>query len=201
MRSKSCTSPMLSCMRSIATRRRGISIFGKAPARELLRMINRLGALMLALLVCLAPASLVAESFTLQQVMSAPFCSSLQVSPRGTSFLWIANQEGHRNLWITESKGGSFAVRKLTNYEDDDGQEIGDVSWMPDGEHIVYARSGDFEFPGRPAPNPALLPNGVEQDIWVTSIHGGEPRKLAQGRNLTGAPDGATLAFLSEDQR
>ena len=40
-------------------------------------MINRLGALMLALLVCLAPASLAAEGFTLQQVMSAPFCSSL----------------------------------------------------------------------------------------------------------------------------
>ncbi len=132
--------------------------------------------------------------------MSAPFCSNLQASPRGTSFLWIANQEGHRNLWIAEAKGGSFAVRKLTNYEDDDGQEIGDVSWMPDGERIVYARSGDFEFPGRPAPNPALLPNGVEQDIWITSTQGGEPRKLAQGRKPTVSPDGATLAFLSKDQ-
>jgi dipeptidyl aminopeptidase/acylaminoacyl peptidase len=163
-------------------------------------MIHRLGALVLTLVVCFAPASLRAQSFTLQQVMSAPFCSSLQASPRGTSFLWIANQEGHRNLWVAEANAGSFTVRKVTDYEEDDGQEIGDVAWMPDGERIVYARSGDFEFPGRPAPNPALLPNGVEQDIWIISTHGGEPRKLAQGRKPTVSPDGATLAFLSKDQ-
>jgi dipeptidyl aminopeptidase/acylaminoacyl peptidase len=163
-------------------------------------MIHRLPALALAILVYLVPAPLAAQSFTLQQVMSAPFSSDLQASPQGTRFLWIANQEGRRNLWIAEGHGGNFAVRRVTNYDADDGQEIGDVSWTPDSEQIVYVRGGDFEFPAKPAPNPALLPQGVEQDIWIVSTRGGEPRKLAEGRKPSASPDGATLAFLSKDQ-
>jgi dipeptidyl aminopeptidase/acylaminoacyl peptidase len=163
-------------------------------------MIHRLPALALAILVYLVPAPLAAQSFTLQQVMSAPFSSDLQASPQGTRFLWIANQEGRRNLWIAEGHGGNFAVRRVTNYDADDGQEIGDVSWTPDSEQIVYVRGGDFEFPAKPAPNPALLPQGVEQDIWIVSTRGGEPHKLAEGRKPSASPDGATLAFLSKDQ-
>jgi dipeptidyl aminopeptidase/acylaminoacyl peptidase len=132
--------------------------------------------------------------------MSAPFCSGLQASPQGARFLWAANQEGRRNLWIAEGQGGTFAVHRVTNYDADDGQEIGDVSWTPGSEQIVYVRGGDFEFPAKPAPNPALLPQGVEQDIWIVSTRGGEPRKLAEGRKPTVSPDGATLAFLSKDQ-
>jgi dipeptidyl aminopeptidase/acylaminoacyl peptidase len=163
-------------------------------------MIHRLPALVLAILVYLLPAPPAAESFTLQQVMSAPFCSGLQASPQGARFLWAANQEGRRNLWIAEGQGGTFAVHRVTNYDADDGQEIGDVSWTPGSEQIVYVRGGDFEFPAKPAPNPALLPQGVEQDIWIVSTRGGEPRKLAEGRKPTVSPDGATLAFLSKDQ-
>jgi dipeptidyl aminopeptidase/acylaminoacyl peptidase len=163
-------------------------------------MIRRLPAFALAILVSLLSAPLAAESFTLQQVMSAPFCTGLQASPQGARFLWIANQEGRRNLWIAEGHGGTFAARRVTNYDADDGQEIGDVAWTPDSEQIVYVRGGDFEFPAKPAPNPALLPQGVTQDIWIVSARGGEPRKLAEGRKPSVSPDGATLAFLSKDQ-
>jgi dipeptidyl aminopeptidase/acylaminoacyl peptidase len=163
-------------------------------------MIHRLPAFALAILVYLLSAPLAAESFTLQQVMSAPFCSGLQASPQGARFLWIANQEGRRNLWIAEGHGGTFAARRVTNYDADDGQEIGDVTWTPDSEQIVFVRGGDFEFPAKPAPNPALLPQGVTQDIWIVSTRGREPRKLAEGRKPSVSPDGATLAFLSNDQ-
>jgi dipeptidyl aminopeptidase/acylaminoacyl peptidase len=163
-------------------------------------MIHRLPTLVLAILVSLVPATVAAESFTLQQVMCAPFSSALQASSQGARFLWIANQEGRRNLWIAEGHGDTFAVHKVTNYDADDGQEIGDVSWTPTGEQIVYVRGGDLEFPAKPAPNPALLPQGVTQDIWIVSIRGGDPRKLAEGHKPTVSPDGATLAFLGKDQ-
>ena len=161
-------------------------------------------------LIVLATAALAAQSFTLQQVMSAPFNSQLQAAPTGRRFVWIAYQEGRRNLWIAETGGtaegggvganGSYAARALTHYDADDGIEIGDITWTPDGQSVVYVRGGDFEFPEKPAPNPDLLPQGVEQDIWLIALKGGEPRKVAEGGSPEVSPNGATLAYLLKDQ-
>ena len=142
-----------------------------------------------------------AQSFTLQQVMSAPFNSQLKASPMGQRIVWVADQEGRRNLWIAEAgSDGSYAARALTHYDADDGIEIGDITWTPDGQSVVFVRGGDFEFPEKPAPNPDLLPQGVEQDIWIASVKGGEPRKVTEGRSPEVSPDGAVLAYLLKDQ-
>ena len=149
----------------------------------------------------LLPAALPAQSFTLQQVMSAPFQSELKASPAGRQFLWIADQQGRRNLWIAEGGAdGSYSARALTHYDSDDGIEIGDVTWTPDGQSVVYVRGGDFEFPEKPAPNPDMLPQGVEQNIWVIPATGGEPRKVADGRNPEVSPNGKTVAYILKDQ-
>jgi dipeptidyl aminopeptidase/acylaminoacyl peptidase len=145
-----------------------------------------------------APAG--AQSFTLQQVLSAPFSSGLQAAPAGGRFLWIANQEGRRNIWVAEASGSAYTVHRVTSDDADDGIDVGDIVWTPDGEHIIYVRGGDLEFPEKPSPNPALLPQGVEQDIWMVGVHGGDARKLAQGRAPAVSPDGNTIAFLSSDQ-
>jgi dipeptidyl aminopeptidase/acylaminoacyl peptidase len=147
-----------------------------------------------------------AQSFTLQQVMSAPFSSGLSASPKGDRFVWLSNAEGKRNLWLAEpGSGGGYSARALTHYDADDGIDIGDIAWTPDGEWVVYVRGGDFEFPEKPSPNPALLPAGVEQDIWVIPVNGDgkssvEPRKLAAGRAPQVSPDGKTVAYILKDQ-
>jgi dipeptidyl aminopeptidase/acylaminoacyl peptidase len=141
-----------------------------------------------------------AQSFTLQQVLSAPFCSGLQASPAGGRFLWVANQEGKRNIWIAEPAGSAYTVHRITSDDADDGIDVGEIVWTPDGERIVYVRGGDLEFPEKPSPNPALLPQGVEQDIWVVGVHGGDARKLAAGRAPAVSPNGATVAYVSNDQ-
>jgi dipeptidyl aminopeptidase/acylaminoacyl peptidase len=141
-----------------------------------------------------------AQSFTLQQVLSAPFCSGLQAAPQGGRFLWVANQEGKRNIWVAEPAGSTYTVHRITSDDADDGIDVGDIVWTPDGEHIVYVRGGDLEFPENPSPNPALLPQGVEQDIWVVGVHGGDARKLAAGRAPAVSPNGATVAYVSNDQ-
>ncbi len=162
-------------------------------------MRRRLGVLVcLMFLACCAAG---AQSFTLQQVMSAPFNSQLKAAPAGQRFVWVADQEGRRNLWIAEAgPDGSYSARALTHYDADDGIEIGDVTWTPDGQSVVYVRGGDFEFPEKPAPNPDLLPQGVEQDIWIVPAKGGEPRKVAEGRSPQVSPNGTTLAYLLKDQ-
>jgi dipeptidyl aminopeptidase/acylaminoacyl peptidase len=175
---------------------------GQIQIREAV-MIRRLAPVLFSIFTCLLSAALAAESFTIQQVMSAPFNSSLQASPKGTRFLWIANQQGRRNIWLAEGKNGDFAARRVTNYDADDGLEISGVTWTPDGEQIIYVRGGDSEFSGKAAANPAMLPEGVEEEIWIAPAvpaAGSEPRKLAEGHEPTVSPDGATLAFLRKDQ-
>ncbi len=160
-----------------------------------------LAAPVLAAVLCLIPAHpSAAEGFTLEQVMSAPFASGLQAAPRGGGLLWIANQQGRRNIWVAEPNGGTYNVRRVTGDTADDGIEIGDVCWTPDGQRIVYVRGGDFEFPERPPSNPALLTQGVEQEIWVVPAQGGDARKLAAGRAPAVSPDGSTVVFLAGDQ-
>ena len=140
-----------------------------------------------------------AQSFTLQQVMSGTFNSLLQAAPRGERVVWMANQEGKRNVWVAEVGGGNFAAKQLTAYTADDGQDIGDITWTPDGQQVIFVHGGDFEFPGRPDPNPALLTAGVEQTIYLVPVAGGEPRRLAAGRSPAVSPDGKTVAFLGKE--
>src|SRR5260370_20564690 len=162
--------------------------------------------MMRVIALCVAFAS-VAEmpaqnrSFTLQQALSAPFASDLVASPRLGRFAWIENQQGRRNLWMAKSDGsGKYLSKQLTSYDQDDGQEVYQIAWTPDAEHLIYVRGGDSEFPGRPDPNPALAPEGVAQHIWLMAATGGEPRKLGEGYDPVVSPTGDQVAFLSHGQ-
>ncbi len=149
------------------------------------------GRIVLSLLGCV-PA-FAADAVTLDALLSAPFPSDLTASPRGGMVAWVLNEHGARNIWVA---GAGAAGRRLTSYVNDDGQEIGEMAWTPDGVSLVYVRGGDFEFPGRTDPNAASLTEGVERDLWIVAVSGGAPRKLAEGRSPAVMPDGASVIYL-----
>jgi dipeptidyl aminopeptidase/acylaminoacyl peptidase len=159
----------------------------------------------IALTVCLgilvgvntltAPA--VTEQFTIDQVMSAPFPELLTAAPAGRAIAWVFDERGARNVWVATPP--DYQARKLTPYNIDDGQEIDQLQWTPDGRSVVYVRGGDFEM-GRADPNPRSYPQGVEQDIWIVSTRGGLPRRLAKGHSPAVSPRGDTLAYILKDQ-
>jgi dipeptidyl aminopeptidase/acylaminoacyl peptidase len=154
-----------------------------------------------ALLISIITGVAVARgSFTLEQVMSSPFPTELVASPKGGKVAWVFDARGLRNIWVAEPiGGGSYKSRQLTQYTQDDGQDIGELTWTPDGRAIVYVRGGDLENGGN-YPNPASAPEGVEQDVWVVSVEGGAPRKLAEGHSPAISPQGDIVAYIYKDQ-
>jgi dipeptidyl aminopeptidase/acylaminoacyl peptidase len=135
----------------------------------------------------------VARTFTLEQVLSAPFPSELIVAPGGGKVAWLLNERGARNVWMAAAP--DFKGVRLTNYTRDDGQDVGQLCWTADGKAVIYVRGGDLEFLGRPDPNPMADPAGVDQSIWIAAP-GEAPRKIAAGHSPAVSPKGDRLAFL-----
>ena len=133
-----------------------------------------------------------AQGFTIEQALSAPFCTELRAGPAGGQVSWVADIGGRRNLWVAQA-GTPGSAKQVTHYTEDDGQEISSVDWTPDGSSLVYVRGGDTEGLNPAVPNPADFVHGAKEEIWVVSVQGGEPRLLAEGHgssSLAGRQDG-----------
>lgn len=141
------------------------------------------------------------KPFTLEQVMSAPFPTELTAAPAKGRVAWVFNTRGPRNLWVAEpAADGSYKARQVTSYNDDDGQDLGQLSWAPDAAMIVYTRGGDLEFLDRPYPNPQSSPQGVEEGIWALSLESGEKKLLSEGHSPAVSPKGDNVAFIFKSQ-
>jgi dipeptidyl aminopeptidase/acylaminoacyl peptidase len=138
-----------------------------------------------------------AGKFTIEQVLSAPFPTDLLAAPAQGRLAWVFNAEGKRNIWVAQpGANGSYSSRRVTNYAEDDGQDVGEMSWTPDGNSIVYVHGGDFEFPRREYPNASRNAAGVEQEVFILSLSGGEPRKIGEGHSPAVSPKGDVVAYV-----
>jgi len=147
--------------------------------------------------VFLASASAAAGSFTVEQVMRAPFASELVVAPGGGAVAWVVNDRGVRNVWVAEAPG--WVGRRLTAYAVEDGQELGNLAFSPDARRVVYVRGGSPGGGGE-VPNPTSDPRGAAQAVWVVALAGGEPIKLGDGHSPAVAPAGDRVAFVHDSE-
>jgi dipeptidyl aminopeptidase/acylaminoacyl peptidase len=137
------------------------------------------------------------QGFTLDQVMSAPFPSDLTAAAKGGRFAWVQDDRGMRNLWVAEAPG--YQGRQVTQYAEDDGQELTNVQFTPDGTMLVYVRGGPPNRAGE-IPNPISDPEGETQAVWVVPVAGGAPRKLGDGTAPAISPRGDVVAFLQRGE-
>lgn len=136
-----------------------------------------------------------AQGFTLEQVMSSPFPSDPTVSKRGDKIVWAFDAEGRRNLWIAEAP--IFNARQLTQYDDDDGQELSELVFSPDAALIAYVRGGEKNEQGA-VPNPTSDPSGARQQVWVVNVRTGRTTRIGEGSAPFFAPAGDQVVYIRD---
>ena len=163
------------------------------------RMLICARVIAVATLLAAGCASAEQKPFTLEQVMSAPFPTELVAAPAQGKLAWVFDARGARNIWIAEPP--DYKARAATTYTDDDGQDLGDLRWTPDGKALVYTRGGDLEHLKEEYPNPRSLPQGVEQNVWMIAIApGAQPQRLGEGHSAAVSPQGGHVAFINKGQ-
>jgi len=154
-------------------------------------------------ILCLMPYAWCAASqagFSMAQALQYPYTSELVSAERGDVIAWVRTLDGVRNVWL--ARGPAFAPLQITHNGADDGQEITQLTFSPDGSRLVFVRGGDHDanWPaeGNLSPDPASSPVQPETAIWSVPLTGGEPVKLAEGDAPAVSAQGQ-LAYVKDD--
>lgn len=162
--------------------------------------MNRNRLLRFALLsvsfVVLATRLTLGNGFTLEQVLSSPFPSDLIASKNGDKLAWVFDAQGKRNIWVAESP--AFKGRQLTRYDKDDGQEITEPEFSPDGNWIAFVYGGPPNA-DKDIPNPTSDPAGAKQEVRIANVRTGAVIRAGEGTSPFFSPRSDRVIFSHED--
>jgi dipeptidyl aminopeptidase/acylaminoacyl peptidase len=130
---------------------------------------------------------------TIENLLSVPFPTELKSSSDGKHIAWVFNDKGARNVFTADAP--DFIPRKVTHHSTDDGLDITNLAFTPDGNYVLFTEGNTSNSTGEAA-NPALLQEKTGQFIWVVNVNGSGLRKIASGDNS--APDNNMVAFISK---
>jgi dipeptidyl aminopeptidase/acylaminoacyl peptidase len=160
----------------------------------MIRIVRLLALTAVLCVPAMAPvAGQTAGSFTIGEILSAPFPSGLVASPAGDAVAWVRNDRGVRNLWVASAPG--WAARRVTAYDVDTGHDLSALEFLPDGRRLLYSVGGSPNRAGE-LPNPASLPDGAESELRLVDLATGRTVTLPSGASRALSPDGSRLAFV-----
>ena len=136
----------------------------------------------------------------LGEMMRYPFPSDLAHSSRTNKIAWVFDEQGKRNVYVAE--GPEFEARRLTEYMEDDGQEISSLSISDDGEWVVFLRGGEHgsNWDTEETMNPLSKPFPDKVQVWSIRFSGGEPFLLGEGANPKISPTSDAVVFEKDKQ-
>ena len=133
----------------------------------------------------------------LEQMLSHPIESGFASSLDGKNIAWVINDHGKRNVMI---KLGNELPKFFTDYQQDDGQEISQLAFSPNGTKLLFVRGGGLNHAGQ-NPNPASLAEGTEQAIYYKDISSkNQPSKITLGNSPLFYRDGLKFLFAKGGQ-
>jgi dipeptidyl aminopeptidase/acylaminoacyl peptidase len=140
-------------------------------------------ALVMSFLALASAHASARSEFSMAQVLHYPFATELAAAERGDVIAWVCNLDGVRNVWM--ARGPAFTPAKVTQFNEDDGQEITQLTFSPDGTRLVFVLGGDHDanWPaeGDLAPDPGSSPTQPATAIWALPLNGGPPVKIDDG--------------------
>ena len=147
-------------------------------------------------------SSRAAADFTLPQALAYPFVSELVSAPKADRIAWVRNVRGVRNVFVAE--GPDYVPRPVTQFTEDDGQELTQLTFSPDGKLLVFVRGGDHDanWPakGDLQPDPSSSPIEPKVMLWSADPTGAHPAaRLAPGDAPAISARGA-LAYVKDGQ-
>jgi dipeptidyl aminopeptidase/acylaminoacyl peptidase len=142
------------------------------------------------------------ESFTVREALSFPFIPELVAAQKADRIAWVRAVKGVRNVWVADGPG--FEPRQVTQFTSDDGQELTQLTFSPQGDKLVFVRGGDHDanWPakGDLAPDPTSSPIEPKIMLWSADPSGATPaRPLVEGDKPAVSTNG-DLAYISKDQ-
>jgi len=143
------------------------------------------------LCLLLLTVALPAQTPTIETMLSAPFPSDLTADAEGDRFAWVFNDQGQRNIWLAAP--GEDA-RALTDYNEDDGQGLGNIQFVSGKNALLYVRGGAPNRAGE-LPNPQSFVEGVERAIYYLDLVDGPARQLVTGSSPAVRPNGEGFVY------
>jgi dipeptidyl aminopeptidase/acylaminoacyl peptidase len=118
--------------------------------------------------------------FTMAQVLHYPYVTELAAAEQADAIAWVNNIDGVRNIWV--ARGPAFTPNQATHFTEDDGQEITQLTFSPDGMRLLFVLGGDHDsnWPAE-APDPASSPQQPVTAIWSLAMGGAAPVKIDDG--------------------
>ncbi len=140
------------------------------------------------------------QPLTLDKIKSYPFPTELTAASRGSRIAWAWDEQGRRNVYVAE--GPDFKPRKLTNYIQDDGQEITSLSISANGQWVVFVRGGDHgsNWDDELPVNPTFSASPSKVKIMSFPFAGGEGKSLSEGDAPVISPKSDVVTFIKNNQ-